>query len=92
MRPEELNQILQKEVIVKMSEDLIDRLFKIDEKLKVLKVGEVLDVSNLKEEEVKTMVQLYSKQYFLRGPVEDNEHARRYVLAFMSNSRGNENA
>ena len=92
MRREELNPILQKEVIVKIAKELMNLLNEIENKLKTLEVGKVLDVSNLTKEEAKAISQTYSKQYFMNGPLEDKNNNGKYVLAFMVNYRGKENA
>ena len=75
-----------------MRNSLISRLNKIESKLKALKSGEVLDISNLNEEEAKIIVQVYSKDYFMRGPLEDEENKGEYILAFMRDYRSEKNA
>lgn len=75
-----------------MGNDLISRLNKIEDKLKALKSGEVLDISNLNEEETRVISQVYSKDYFMRGPLKDEENKGKYILAFMKNYGSGKNA
>jgi len=75
-----------------MGNDLLKKLNEIGNKLKDLEVGKVLDVSDLTEDEAKCIVKIYSKKYFVRGPLDDKEHRGKYVLAFMVNYRSKKNA
>jgi CMP-2-keto-3-deoxyoctulosonic acid synthetase len=75
-----------------MAKELIDLLNEINNKLNNLDTREVLDVSNLNENEVKIISQVYSKKYFMRGPTEDKENKGKYVLAFIGIFGGNKNA
>jgi hypothetical protein len=70
-----------------MKKDLTSRLHEIDNRLNALKPGEVLDISSLNEEEVKVITQYYSKDYFMRGPLEDKDNKGKYVLALMVDYR-----
>jgi len=88
----ELNQILQKGVIVKVRKTLLDMLNEINNKLNDLKAGKVLDISDLNEEDAKIISRVYSKEYFMKGPIEDKDHKGKYVLAFIKNYRGIKNA
>jgi len=92
LKPEELDLKYRKELILKMAEDLADRLNKIDEKLKNLESGNVLDVSNLTQDLAKALVHLYLNKYFIRGPVEDKDNKGKYALAFIVNYGKSKNA
>lgn len=75
-----------------MGKKLINLLNQIDKKLENLKVGEVLDISNLEDTEAGIISKVYSKEYFIKGPVEDKENKGRYALAFIANYRGDNHA
>lgn len=75
-----------------MKKSLLDILNEINNKLKGLPVGKVLDISNLDEEYAEVISKVYSKDYFMKGPLEDKENKGKYVLVFMKNYRGKKNA
>ena len=75
-----------------MKKNLLNILNEINNKLKVLNIGEVLDISDLDEEDAQIISRVYSKDYFMKGSTEDKENKGKYVLAFMKNYREKKNA
>ncbi len=51
----------------------------VHEKLNKLEDGNVLDISQLNEEEAETLKNFYGDNYFIRGPVKESNN--KYALA-----------
>ncbi len=71
---------------------LTKRLQKIDEELKSLEIGKVIEVYNLDEEEGTSICKYYKKKYNIRGPSKDEKNPGKYFVVFSLKPRRAENA
>ena len=97
MKLEELNQILQKEVIVKMSkEKKLDLIRKIKYQLSYLKDNKVVEVSDLDYVTALNLKSQFREDYHVIGPATDEDNSKRfkprYRLSFMLYQIGVQNA
>ena len=87
MRQEELNQTSQRGVIVKMPV-LTPEMRELDENLKNLKPGFVVDVSNLEKEQAINRRRFYDNgNHHIIGPDKDVCNPGKYALAFSLHPR-----
>ncbi len=75
-----------------MSCMLIKELQEIDEKLKSLKAGQVIEFSDLDKKQGTSICRYYGNKYNVLGPFADDIHSGKYIVAFSLKPKRAQNA